>query len=145
MNSAQHITNHMIEEQSRTSQQLGKVREGGMETEKLSSRLAQNTKNTTRADEQSVLGPGAGFDLPNHVVSSLRLTPKRRRVISEEHLEHVHTQKQRVFLYRSCYSQFLSTSLLYKTILALIEGKLLSFSCTVTHLLDFTLTSFHLR
>lgn len=40
----------MTEDQDRTSRQLGggKEREGGMETEKLTSCLAQNTQITTR-------------------------------------------------------------------------------------------------
>lgn len=54
----QDTANHMTEEQSRTSRQLGKDRGGRREREKLSS---QNTKNTARAAQPSALVSGGGL------------------------------------------------------------------------------------
>lgn len=81
--------NHMIEEQSRMRRQLGKDREGGMEREKLSSRLAQNTENTARV-ERSIRPSVGGLDSPNHVAFSLLLGPKRRRREEEESHIYLH-------------------------------------------------------
>lgn len=65
LNSTQGIEHHMIEEQSRMSRQLGKDREGGMETEKLSSRLAQNRLHNKSLTEHYTVQ--RGLDSPNHV------------------------------------------------------------------------------
>lgn len=84
LNSTERIQHHMIEEQSWMSWQLGREREEGMETEKLSSHLAQNRRHNKSLTEQyTVL---LGLDSPNHVVSSLLLAPKRRRAIGDSHL-----------------------------------------------------------
>lgn len=96
----------MIGEPSRMSLQPGKEREGGMEMEKLSSHLAQNRLHNKSRTEHDTVWQDGGLDSPNHVVSSLLLTPKSRRVIREGHLYlHAHRSMRTVSFLLVCYHE----------------------------------------
>ena len=122
--------NHMIEEPSRMRRQLGKDREGGMEREKLSSRLAQNTAYTARVKRSVRLSVG-GLDSPNHVAFSLLLGPKRRRREEEESHIYLHMSTSVLHLWfkkkKKRNSQFLNTSPIYSCTPAQIDDNSLSF------------------
>lgn len=129
----------MIEEQSWMSWQLGKEREGGMETEKLSSHLAQNRPhNKSLMEQYTVL---LGLDSPNHVVSSLLLAPKRRRAIGESHLYLnmcILINMSKVFFnwfYKETASSSILPQFIVTNLTSWIHSLSLSCFCSFTHLL----------